>query len=330
MLFARLNGFVERHDLGAVLPQDTGFKIAADPDTVRAADVAFVAREGAGLVRTEGYAELAPDLVVEVLSPGDRPGQVLEKVSDWLTAGTRFVWVLDPRRRQARVYRADGSVGLLESHDALDGEDVVPGSVARSPNCGRDGGDADGEWRRQRGEGSLRRVTKTTLVTADELQRLSIPNKQVELVRGVVVVRELPGGYHGALANELAHRLTVFVKAGSLGTVFGQDTGFKIAADPDTVRAPDVAFVSRDRLPGIPPEGYPELAPDLVVVLAKVAEWLQAGSRLVWLLDPEGREARLHRADGTILVLGPRDVFDGENVLPGFHRSDRGDSVLIE
>lgn len=166
-------------------------------------------------------------------------------------------------------------------------------------------------------------------VTADELLRMSIPDKQVELVRGVVVVREPPGGYHGALANEVAHRLTGFVKARRLGTVFGQDTGFKIAADPDTVRGPDVAFVSGGRLPELPREGYAEVAPELVVeilspgdrpgeVLAKVAEWLRAGSRLVWVLDPSRREARVHRADGTISVLGPEEALDGEDVLPGF------------
>jgi len=126
-LFVRLHGFATANDLGVVLPQDTGFKIAADPDTVRAPDVAFVARERADLVHTERYAELAPDLVVEVLSPGDRPGEVLEKVSQWLSAGTRLVWILDPRRRQARVYRADGSVALLDLGEGLDGEDVLPG-----------------------------------------------------------------------------------------------------------------------------------------------------------------------------------------------------------
>lgn len=70
---------------------------------------------------------MTPDLVVEVLSPGDRPGEVLAKVADWLTAGTRLVWVVDPERRLARVYRADGTEGVVTEHDALDGEDVVPG-----------------------------------------------------------------------------------------------------------------------------------------------------------------------------------------------------------
>jgi Uma2 family endonuclease len=73
------------------------------------------------------YAALAPDLVVEVLSPSDRPGEVLAKVGDWLNAGTRLVWVVDPLRRQARVYRHDGSETLLSVTESLDGEDVLPG-----------------------------------------------------------------------------------------------------------------------------------------------------------------------------------------------------------
>jgi Uma2 family endonuclease len=70
---------------------------------------------------------MAPDLAVEVLSPGDRPGEVLGKVGDWLRAGCRVVWVIDPERRQVRVYRTDGSESVLGESDALDGEDVLPG-----------------------------------------------------------------------------------------------------------------------------------------------------------------------------------------------------------
>ena len=70
---------------------------------------------------------MAPDLVVEVVSPGDRPGDVQAKVSDWLTAGSRLVWVIDPARQRAVVYREDGSVDLLADHDALNGEQVLPG-----------------------------------------------------------------------------------------------------------------------------------------------------------------------------------------------------------
>ncbi len=113
-----------------MLAAETGFKLASDPDTVRAADVAFVSNDRLPTPLPVGYAELAPDLVVEVLSPGDRPAGVLAKIADWLAAGSLLVWVIDPQRRQARVYRADGSESLLGDAEALDGEDVLPGFTA--------------------------------------------------------------------------------------------------------------------------------------------------------------------------------------------------------
>ena len=117
---------MRRQGLGLVFAQDTGFKIGSDPDTVRAPDVAFVARERMGLIGERGYAEMAPDLLAEILSPVDRPADVLAKVADWLGAGTRLVWVIDPERSEARVYRRDGSLAILREHDSLDGEDVLP------------------------------------------------------------------------------------------------------------------------------------------------------------------------------------------------------------
>src|SRR5947207_1139838 len=73
------------------------------------------------------FPENPPDLAVEVLSRGDRPGQVRSKVADWLSAGTRLVWTVDPERRVARVYRHDGSEKFVTADGALDGEDVLPG-----------------------------------------------------------------------------------------------------------------------------------------------------------------------------------------------------------
>ena len=122
-----LSSFVRNHGLGIVAAQDTGFKIGSDPDTVRAPDVAFIGRERSGLIRDRGYAELAPDLLAEILSPDDRPAEVLAKIADWLEAGTKLVWVVDPDRSEVRVYRRDGSLSVLHEDDALDGEDVLPG-----------------------------------------------------------------------------------------------------------------------------------------------------------------------------------------------------------
>ncbi len=175
----------------------------------------------------------------------------------------------------------------------------------------------------------FRGVSAPPLLTATDVERISIPGKQVELVRGQLIVREPPGTHHGAISANLAYHLSDFVRRHDAGTVFAQDTGFKIASDPDTVRAPDVAFVGRERAAQIPRRGYAQLAPDLLAevlspddapaeVLAKVADWLAAGTQLVWLVDPQRSEVRVYRLDGSLSVLRENDSLDGEDVLPGF------------
>ena len=108
-------------------PPGTGHGARAARLTVRAPDVAFVARQRLAHIPDEGYAELAPDWVAEIVSPNDRPGEVLEKVGQWLGAGVRVVWVLDQKRGDARIYRADGTVSTVEPDGELNGEDVLPG-----------------------------------------------------------------------------------------------------------------------------------------------------------------------------------------------------------
>ncbi len=168
-----------------------------------------------------------------------------------------------------------------------------------------------------------------SLVTAAELLNLEIPDKSVELVRGRLVVREPPGYQHGAVAAELLFLVMNHAKTYGLGQVFAAETGFKLASDPDTVRAADVSFLSTGRVPQPHPTGYAALGPDLVVevlsptdrpgaVLTKVGDWLDAGSRLVWVIDPPRREARVYRADGSVSLVREDGVLDGEDVLPGF------------
>jgi Uma2 family endonuclease len=172
-------------------------------------------------------------------------------------------------------------------------------------------------------------MTPPALMIADELLHLNLPDKRTELVRGVLVVREPAGLRHGAVAVRLTQALVNFVDDHGLGIVVAGETGFKLFSNPDTVRAPDVAYVRRDRVPDPEPSGYPALAPDLAVevlspndrpgeVLAKVGDWLSAGCRLVWVVDPVRQTARVYRADGTESHLTDRDVLDGEEVLPGF------------
>lgn len=124
---ARLDQHVRTNQLGVVCGAETGFRIGTNPDTVRAPDVAFVRRERvekAGI--PDGFWPGAPDLAIEVASPGDAYTEVQDKVLDWLPAGTRMVVVLDPAQRVASVHRANAATLLTES-DVLSGEDVAPG-----------------------------------------------------------------------------------------------------------------------------------------------------------------------------------------------------------
>lgn len=118
------------HGLGEVVAAETGFRLSRDPDTVRAADVAFVPADTAAAIHdVVGYADVAPAFVVEVVSPSDAAGDVVAKAVGWLDAGVRLVWVIDPASGIASVYRrGQNVVGLVRGQDAeLDGEDVVPG-----------------------------------------------------------------------------------------------------------------------------------------------------------------------------------------------------------
>jgi len=123
-----LDRHVRAHDLGVVCAAETGFKLASNPDTVRAPDVAFIRRERVQEVGdAEGYWPGAPDLAVEVISPSDTFADVQEKVFDWLEAGTRMVILVMPRKRAVTVYRSLADMMMLTEHDMLDGGDVVSG-----------------------------------------------------------------------------------------------------------------------------------------------------------------------------------------------------------
>ena len=125
----RLARHVEENRLGIVYAAETGFRLSSNPDTVRAPDVAFVSRariEAIGEI--EGFWPEAPDLAVEVISPGDAYADVEEKVFDWLDAGTKMVVVvINPRQRSATVYKSPTDIAALAEADVLNGGDVVPG-----------------------------------------------------------------------------------------------------------------------------------------------------------------------------------------------------------
>lgn len=126
LLGVLLGGFIRLHRLGIFAGLDGGLRLRSQPDTVRAPDFSFVSQSRV-VDSGSGYFPGAPDLAVEVLSPSDRFSKVLQKVREYLAAGTRLVWIVDPEDRSVVVFRADGSTTLLGEHDSLAGEDVIPG-----------------------------------------------------------------------------------------------------------------------------------------------------------------------------------------------------------
>ena len=168
-------------------------------------------------------------------------------------------------------------------------------------------------------------------LTAEELYLLPDDGQRYELVRGALVRMAATGGQHGIIASRLDYRLRAFVEAHDLGEVCAAETGFRLAQNPDTVRAPDVSFIGRERVPaqGVP-EGCWPFAPDIAVevispsdrfddVLTKVQDYLQAGTRLVWVFHPRTKTVTIYRANGEVQLLQEQEELSGEEVLPGFH-----------
>jgi Uma2 family endonuclease len=120
--------YLQARPLGELFAAETGFLLARGPDLVRAPDVAFVRAERLAAVgRVRGYWPGAPDLAVEVVSPGDRPAEVAEKVRTWLAYGTQMVLAVYPDERRVRVHRPEQAPSDLADDAVLDGADVVPG-----------------------------------------------------------------------------------------------------------------------------------------------------------------------------------------------------------
>ena len=123
-----LGSFVKSRKLGSLTASDSGVWLERDPDTVREPDVAyFSAEKMPSGVRVEGYAEVVPDLVVEVVSPNDSLSEVNDKALMWLSYRVRLVWVVNPSTRSVDVYREGRAASTLTENEALDGLDVVPG-----------------------------------------------------------------------------------------------------------------------------------------------------------------------------------------------------------
>jgi Uma2 family endonuclease len=171
---------------------------------------------------------------------------------------------------------------------------------------------------------------QTRLITADEFFGMRPPpGIKQQLVRGEIEPMSFAGGEHAAVAAEIAALIRNHAKPRGLGRVF-TEVGVVTETDPDTVRAPDAAFIRAERLPLIARfEKFLRIPPDLVVevtspgdrpteIEAKNAEWLAFGVRLLWQVNPAGRTVTVHRPGTESTTLTAADEIDGGDVLPGF------------
>ncbi len=169
------------------------------------------------------------------------------------------------------------------------------------------------------------------LITAEELLRMPDDGFRYELVRGELKQMAPTGDEHGYIAGEVSAELRNYVKANGLGRAYAAETGFKIYSDPDTVRAPDAAFVSRERLEaqGKVMQGFRPGAPDLAVevvspndthseVVEKALEWLEAGCKMVLVAEPKRKTVTVYRSREDIRILTEGDSVDGADVVPGW------------
>ena len=173
-------------------------------------------------------------------------------------------------------------------------------------------------------------TTATKLMTADELLMMPDDGFRYELVKGELKRMSPTGDEHGRVTMELAYALYQYVKLSNLGKVYAAETGFKLESDPDTVRAPDIAFVSMERIQATGRiQGYRGGAPDLAVeVLSpgntkremadKVKDYFAAGARLVWIVNPKPKTVSVYRSPSDIIMLTEKDTLEGGEVVPGF------------
>lgn len=169
----------------------------------------------------------------------------------------------------------------------------------------------------------------STITTADELLNAPPDLGRCELVRGELIMMSPAKGRHGAVALKIGHALLSFLEGRGLGEVFDSSTGFVISRDPDTVRAPDVSFLSSERLKQQDLDAFLEGAPDLAVeVLSpsnteaelreRMTDFFAAGCRVLWVVDPLRRSIVIHRPDAGPVILAENDTLAEEELLPGF------------
>ena len=172
-------------------------------------------------------------------------------------------------------------------------------------------------------------TTKTQLMTAEELLKMPKDGYRYELVRGVLKKMASVGHTGGYYELNISSELRAFVKANSLGRAYSSNTGFLLERDPDNVLAPDASFVRQERVETATEErGYFPGAPDFVAEVIspsdryadvddKVKEWLNAGTRMVVVVNPRDRTVSVHTPK-SVITLTESDTLDGGDVVPGW------------
>jgi len=171
-------------------------------------------------------------------------------------------------------------------------------------------------------------ATRARLITADELQAMGDIGR-CELIRGQLNMMSPAGYRHGNVAGNIHALLWNYVKKHKLGNVLAAESGFVLESDPDTVRAPDVAFIRKDRLPGADHVKFFKGAPDLAVevlspedrlaqIVRKVGDWLSAGAQTVWVVNPKTNTITVYRDDQTIAIFQDDDTIKNDPAVPGF------------
>lgn len=172
-------------------------------------------------------------------------------------------------------------------------------------------------------------LAQEKLMTVEELAKLPPDQSRGELIQGVFVSMSPAGHSHGSIASNIMVFIAIFVREHQLGKTYAAETGFVLGRHPDTVRAPDAAFVRQERLANQPATGFFEGAPDLAVevispsetvdeVESKVIDYLEAGTALVWLVYPRTQTVTVYRSLTDIEILTSEDTLTGGDLLPGF------------
>lgn len=175
--------------------------------------------------------------------------------------------------------------------------------------------------------------TSPALMTAEELIQLPDDGLRYELINGELKTMSPSGHPYGRITARLTGPLVMFVRENNLGEVYGAETGFKLTTGPDTVLAPDIAFVAKDRLAeGARTNAFWPGAPDLAVevlspterpseVRTKVFRWLELGARQVWVVSPERRDVTIYRSATDVVTFSEHDHLEAADLLPGLRIS---------